>query len=165
MLESERFIEVETPMLHSIPGGALAKPFVTHHNSLDQEMYLRIAPELHLKRLLVGGFPRVFEINRCFRNEGIGTKYNPEFTTIELYEAHATYDDLIDLISIIISQLSQFPSHDLYGRLSDSPLLEIQKALRSSILQGSSIPRPEIASSNLILLIFLKLIGLSLDAN
>jgi lysyl-tRNA synthetase, class II len=112
MLEGRGFMEVETPMLHSIPGGALAKPFVTHHNALNQEMFLRIAPELHLKRLLVGGFPRVFEINRCFRNEGIGTKYNPEFTTVELYQAHATYDDLIELISIIVSELGQFASSD-----------------------------------------------------
>lgn len=108
MLESRGFMEVETPMLHSIPGGALAKPFITHHNALDQEMYLRIAPELHLKRLLVGGFPRVFEINRCFRNEGIGTKYNPEFTTVELYEAHATYNDLIELISNLITEIARF---------------------------------------------------------
>ncbi|RUA04135.1 MAG: lysine--tRNA ligase [Gammaproteobacteria bacterium] len=90
------FMEVETPMLHSIPGGATAKPFETHHNSLDMQMFLRIAPELYLKRLIVGGMDRVFEINRCFRNEGLSTRHNPEFTTIEFYQAYATYHDLMD---------------------------------------------------------------------
>jgi lysyl-tRNA synthetase class 2 len=90
------FMEVETPMLHSIPGGATAKPFETHHNSLDMQMFMRIAPELYLKRLIVGGLDRVFEINRCFRNEGLSTRHNPEFTTIEFYQAYATYHDLMD---------------------------------------------------------------------
>ena len=89
------FMEVETPMLHGIPGGATAKPFVTHHNALDQEMYLRIAPELYLKRLVVGGFERVFEINRSFRNEGLSTRHNPEFTMIEFYQAYADYKDCL----------------------------------------------------------------------
>ena len=80
-LDQHQFIEVETPMLHPIPGGAVARPFVTHHNALDARFYLRIAPELYLKRLVVGGMERVYEINRCFRNEGISTKHNPEFTT------------------------------------------------------------------------------------
>ena len=90
-LVGHNFMEVETPMLHPIPGGAVAKPFVTFHNALDQELYLRIAPELYLKRLVVGGFERVFEINRSFRNEGISTRHNPEFTMIELYMAHHDY--------------------------------------------------------------------------
>jgi lysyl-tRNA synthetase class 2 len=90
------FLEVETPMLHPIPGGANAKPFVTHHNALDQEMFLRIAPELYLKRLLVGGFERVFEINRNFRNEGISVRHNPEFTMMEFYAAYWTHHDLMD---------------------------------------------------------------------
>jgi lysyl-tRNA synthetase class 2 len=85
------FLEVETPMLHPIPGGAIAKPFVTHHNALDMELFLRIAPELYLKRLIVGGFPRVYEINRCFRNEGLSIRHNPEFTTVEYYIAHHDY--------------------------------------------------------------------------
>ncbi len=85
------FLEVETPMLHPIPGGAAAKPFVTHHNTYDMQLYLRIAPELYLKRLVIGGLERVFEINRCFRNEGISTKHNPEFTTLEFYMAHGDY--------------------------------------------------------------------------
>lgn len=95
--EGHDFMEVETPMMHVIPGGASAKPFITHHNALDQQMYLRIAPELYLKRLVVGGFERVFEINRNFRNEGLSTRHNPEFTMIEFYQAYADYHDLMDL--------------------------------------------------------------------
>ncbi len=91
------FMEVETPMLQNIPGGATAKPFETHHNALDMQMFLRIAPELYLKRLIVGGMDRVFEINRNFRNEGLSTRHNPEFTMIEFYQAYATYHDLMDL--------------------------------------------------------------------
>ncbi len=96
-LEDRRFMEVETPMLQVIPGGATARPFVTHHNAMDMNMYLRIAPELYLKRLVVGGFERVFEINRNFRNEGVSTRHNPEFTMIEFYQAYADYKDLMDL--------------------------------------------------------------------
>lgn len=95
--ESRGFMEVETPMLQQIPGGAAARPFVTHHNALDLDMYLRIAPELYLKRLVVGGFEKVFEINRNFRNEGLSTRHNPEFTMIEFYQAYADYQDLMDL--------------------------------------------------------------------
>lgn len=92
-----RYMEVETPMMHSIPGGAVARPFETHHNALDMPLYLRIAPELYLKRLVVGGFERVFEINRNFRNEGVSTRHNPEFTMLEFYQAYATFEDLMDL--------------------------------------------------------------------
>lgn len=91
------FLEVETPMLQVIPGGAAARPFVTYHNALEMQLFLRIAPELYLKRLVVGGFERVFEINRCFRNEGISTQHNPEFTMLEFYQAYATYEDLMEL--------------------------------------------------------------------
>ncbi len=93
---SKGFIEVETPMLHVIPGGAAARPFITHHNALDMDMYLRIAPELYLKRLVVGGFERVFELNRNFRNEGVSVRHNPEFTMLEYYQAYADYHDLMD---------------------------------------------------------------------
>ena len=96
------FLEVETPMLHPIPGGANAKPFVTHHNALDQEMFLRIAPELYLKRLLVGGFERVFEINRNFRNEGISVRHNPEFTMMEFYAAYWTHHELMDFTEAVL---------------------------------------------------------------
>ncbi|NLO33333.1 MAG: lysine--tRNA ligase [Candidatus Hydrogenedentes bacterium] len=95
-LVERNFLEVETPMLHPIPGGATARPFITHHNTYDSEFYLRIAPELYLKKLLVGGFERVFEINRCFRNEGVDGRHNPEFTTMELYEAYQDYMGLMD---------------------------------------------------------------------
>ncbi|HEX6727666.1 MAG TPA: lysine--tRNA ligase [Nitrospira sp.] len=101
------FLEVETPMMHPIPGGASAKPFVTHHNALGIDLYLRIAPELYLKRLIVGGFPRVFEINRNFRNEGISTIHNPEFTMLEFYVSYADYQDLIALTEELISSLAQ----------------------------------------------------------
>lgn len=96
-LNGQQFMEVETPMLQVIPGGASARPFVTHHNALDIDMYLRIAPELYLKRLVVGGFERVYEINRNFRNEGLSTRHNPEFTMLEFYQAYADYSDLMDL--------------------------------------------------------------------
>lgn len=95
-LNGNGFLEVETPMLQTIPGGATARPFVTHHNALDMDMYLRIAPELYLKRLVVGGFERVYEINRNFRNEGLSTRHNPEFTMLEFYQAYADYKDLMD---------------------------------------------------------------------
>jgi lysyl-tRNA synthetase, class II len=101
------FLEVETPMMHPIPGGAAAKPFVTHHNALSVDLYLRIAPELYLKRLIVGGFPRVFEINRNFRNEGISTIHNPEFTMLEFYVSYADYHDLIALTEELVSSLAQ----------------------------------------------------------
>jgi lysyl-tRNA synthetase class 2 len=101
------FLEVETPMMHPIPGGAVAKPFVTHHNALGVDLYLRIAPELYLKRLIVGGIPRVFEINRNFRNEGISTIHNPEFTMLEFYVSYADYQDLIRLTEEMISSLAQ----------------------------------------------------------
>jgi lysyl-tRNA synthetase class 2 len=100
------FMEVETPMMQPVPGGATAKPFKTHHNALDMDLFLRIAPELYLKRLLVGGFERVFEINRNFRNEGLSTRHNPEFTMLEFYQAYATFDDLIDLTEEMISSLA-----------------------------------------------------------
>jgi len=101
-LLSEDFMEVETPMLHPVAGGANAKPFLTHHNALDMQLYLRIAPELYLKRLVIGGFERVFEINRCFRNEGISMKHNPEFTSVEIYQAYADYSDMMGLTERLI---------------------------------------------------------------
>jgi lysyl-tRNA synthetase, class II len=105
-LDSRGFLEVETPMLHPIPGGAAARPFKTHHNALDADMYLRIAPELYLKRLTVGGFERVYEINRNFRNEGVSTQHNPEFTMLELYQAYADYADLMDMMETLFQGLA-----------------------------------------------------------
>ena len=101
------FIEVETPMMHSLVGGAAAKPFITHHNALDMSLYLRIAPELYLKRLVVGGIERVFELNRNFRNEGVDTKHNPEFTMIEWYMAYADYNILMDMIEELVTHLAK----------------------------------------------------------
>ena len=105
-MDEAGFMEVETPMMQVIPGGAAAKPFVTHHNALDQDMYLRIAPELYLKRLVVGGFERVFEINRSFRNEGLSTRHNPEFTMLEYYWAYADYRDAMDLTEDMLRKLT-----------------------------------------------------------
>jgi len=101
------FLEVETPMMHPIPGGATARPFITHHNTLDMELYLRVAPELYLKRLVVGGLERVFEINRNFRNEGISARHNPEFTMLEFYQAYADYHDLMDLTEDLLRTLAE----------------------------------------------------------
>ncbi|MGC8764590.1 MAG: lysine--tRNA ligase [Brevinematia bacterium] len=105
-LSKKGFVEVETPMMQTIPGGATARPFVTHHNALDIDLYLRIAPELYLKRLIVGGFEKVFELNRNFRNEGIDTKHNPEFTMLELYQAYADYNDMILIFEELMKTLS-----------------------------------------------------------
>ena len=105
-MNTRLFLEVETPMMHSIPGGAVARPFETHHNTLDMKLFLRIAPELFLKRLVVGGFERVYEINRNFRNEGVSTQHNPEFTMLELYQAYADYEDFMVLIEDMMSEIS-----------------------------------------------------------
>ncbi len=106
-MTSRDFLEVETPMMQQIPGGATARPFVTHHNALDMELYLRVAPELYLKRLVVGGFERVFEINRNFRNEGISVRHNPEFTMMEFYQAYATFEDLMDFTEELFSHVAE----------------------------------------------------------
>lgn len=112
------FLEVETPMMHPIPGGATARPFVTHHNALDMDLYLRIAPELYLKRLVVGGLERVFEINRSFRNEGLSTRHNPEFTMLEFYQAFADYEDMMNLTESLLQ--------GLVGEVLDSAELDYQ---------------------------------------
>ncbi|MBM7841308.1 lysyl-tRNA synthetase class 2 [Alkalihalobacillus xiaoxiensis] len=106
-LDGQGFLEVETPMMHSIPGGASAKPFITHHNTLDMQLYMRIAIELHLKRLIVGGLEKVYEIGRVFRNEGVSTRHNPEFTMIELYEAYADYKDIMELTEGVIAHIAK----------------------------------------------------------
>jgi lysyl-tRNA synthetase class 2 len=105
--EERDFLEVETPMMQAIPGGATARPFITHHNALDMDLYLRVAPELFLKRLLVGGFERVFELNRNFRNEGVSVRHNPEFTMLEFYQAYAAFDDLMELTEDLFTMLAE----------------------------------------------------------
>jgi lysyl-tRNA synthetase class 2 len=105
-LESQDFLEVETPMMQTSQGGAIARPFTTHHNALDMKLYLRIAPELYLKRLTVGGFERVYEINRSFRNEGVSTQHNPEFTMLELYRAYADFEDLMSMMEALLHGMS-----------------------------------------------------------
>lgn len=112
-LNSRGFLEVETPMLQSIPGGAAARPFITHHNALDIDLYLRIAPELYLKRLIIGGFEKVYEINRNFRNEGISYKHNPEFTMVEFYQAFCDYNDLMDLTEELIKYIAEESTNKL----------------------------------------------------
>ena len=111
-LIQKEFLEVETPMMQAIPGGAVARPFVTHHNALDMQLFLRIAPELYLKRLVVGGFDRVFEINRNFRNEGLSTRHNPEFTMLEFYQAYANYHDLMDITEEMFKGIAQSITDD-----------------------------------------------------
>ena len=105
-LDSQNYLEVETPMMQVTQGGAIARPFTTHHNALDMSLFMRIAPELNLKRLIVGGFERVYEINRNFRNEGVSTQHNPEFTMLELYRAYADYEDLIDMVEALLRGMS-----------------------------------------------------------
>src|SRR5262249_9814789 len=141
-LDSLDFLEVETPMMHPIPGGAAARPFVTHYNALDLDMYLRIAPELYLKRLVVGGFERVYELNRVFRNEGLSTQHNPEFTMLELYLAYADYRDLMDWIEKALRGLAQTLRNgaqvEYQGRTYDlgAPLRRI--TVEQSILEYNS---------------------------
>jgi lysyl-tRNA synthetase class 2 len=133
---SNDFLEVETPMLHPIPGGANAKPFKTHHNALDQEMFLRIAPELYLKRLIVGGFERVFEINRSYRNEGISVRHNPEFTMMEFYAAYWNYQDLMDYTEKLIRDAAQRATGSLQLTYAGKPVDLAQPFERLTIVEA-----------------------------
>jgi lysyl-tRNA synthetase class 2 len=130
------FLEVETPMLHPIPGGANARPFITHHNALDQEMYLRIAPELYLKRLIVGGFERVFEINRNFRNEGISVRHNPEFTMMEFYAAYWNYRDLMDFTEALVRDAAMKAAGSLQFTYAGKPVDLSQPFARLTIREA-----------------------------
>ena len=130
------FLEVETPMLHPIPGGANAKPFVTHHNALDQEMYLRIAPELYLKRLIVGGFERVFEINRNFRNEGISVRHNPEFTMMEFYAAYWNHHDLMDFTEAVLRHAARSATGSAAVTYAGKPVALDQPFTRLSVRES-----------------------------
>lgn len=143
------YLEVETPMMQSIPGGAVARPFVTHHNALDMDLYLRIAPELYLKRLVVGGFERVFEINRNFRNEGISTRHNPEFTMLEFYQAYANYHDLIDLTEAMLRQITQEVLGTQQVKFQDHEIDFSKPFPRMTIKQSISHFNPEITQAEL----------------
>ena len=161
------FLEVETPMLHSIPGGANAKPFKTHHNALDQEMYLRIAPELYLKRLIVGGFERVFEINRSYRNEGISVRHNPEFTMMEFYAAWWNYTDLMRFTEALIRDAAQKVCGSLQLSYAGKPVdlsqpferLTIREAIRKHTEAGEQVDDPAWLTKAL------KKLGLNEDKN
>jgi len=148
-LNQRAFLEVETPMMQAIPGGAVARPFVTHHNALDMQLFLRIAPELYLKRLVVGGFERVYEINRNFRNEGLSTRHNPEFTMLELYQAYADYQDLMDVTEALIRDLAErvLGSTQLHyqGETYDLGQPFARMTVRESILQFN----PELTAADL----------------
>jgi lysyl-tRNA synthetase class 2 len=141
------FLEVETPMMQVIPGGASAKPFVTHHNALDMELYLRIAPELYLKRLLVGGFEKVFEINRNFRNEGLSTRHNPEFTMVEFYEAYTDYKTLMDYTEELLKELAELAVGSTkvpyQGQEFDFGKPFARLTMKESILQYNPDVKPE----------------------
>jgi lysyl-tRNA synthetase class 2 len=143
------YLEVETPMMQPIPGGALARPFVTHHNALDMELYLRIAPELYLKRLVVGGIERVFEINRNFRNEGISTRHNPEFTMLEFYQAYANYHDLMDLTENMLRTLAQEIKGVTQFAYQDQILDFAKPFARLPLKQSITHYNPEIKASDL----------------
>jgi len=148
-LDARRFMEVETPMMHPIPGGATARPFVTHHNALDLQMYLRVAPELYLKRLTVGGFDRVYEINRNFRNEGVSTRHNPEFTMLELYQAYASYTEIMDITEGMIQDAARRISPDMQFQW-DGMAIDLGKPFRRWRMDEAVLEHnPEISSADL----------------
>jgi lysyl-tRNA synthetase, class II len=150
-LDSHGFIEVETPMMHPIAGGAVAKPFITHHNTLDTDLYLRIAPELYLKRLVVGGMDRVYEINRNFRNEGISTQHNPEFTMLEFYMAYADYNDMMDFTAEMLGQVARDAAGTSVTHFNDHEIdwSEFQRlTMREAIIKfwpENAGPRPQMS--------------------
>lgn len=148
-MDAHAFLEVETPMMHIIPGGALARPFVTYHNTLDMEMFLRIAPELYLKRLLVGGFERVYEINRNFRNEGISTRHNPEFTMMEFYQSYATYHDLMDFTELLFRFLCEEVLHASTVQYQEHHIDFTKPFARLSIREAILLHHPSMAPAEL----------------
>jgi len=147
------FIEVETPMLHPIPGGAAAKPFITHHNAYDMQLYLRIAPELYLKKLVIGGFERVFEINRNFRNEGISTRHNPEFTTLEFYMANGDYKVGMDLteqlIHYVVSKNFSSPKIAFQDKILDFTPPFKRLSMEESLIQIGGLTKEQLSEKNI----------------
>jgi len=165
-----QYMEVETPMMQVIPGGATAKPFVTHHNALDMDLYLRIAPELYLKRLVVGGFDRVFEINRNFRNEGLSTRHNPEFTMLEFYQAYASYTDLMDLTEVLLREIAEkvMGTTTIQGS-EDNVMYDFSKPFeRLTMVEAIARFNPDIYADDILSLDALKSIienkGIKVDA-
>ena len=144
-----RFVEVETPMMHIIPGGATARPFTTHHNALDLQLYLRVAPELYLKRLVVGGLDRVYEINRNFRNEGVSTRHNPEFTMLELYQAYVGYEEIMDLTESLIRDTAQ-ATLGTTGLVWEERAIDVGPAFRRWTMEDAVLEHnPEISRADL----------------
>lgn len=167
-MTSRDFLEVETPMMHQIPGGATARPFITHHNALDMQLYLRIAPELYLKRLVVGGMERVFEINRNFRNEGISVRHNPEFTMMEFYQAYATYEDLMNFTEELFCHVAQevLGTLDFNNQGMDISFQRPWKRLtvREAIVEYGDIDAKQLEDRDLALA-YARSIGLDLPAD
>ncbi len=147
---AREFLEVETPMMHVLPGGAAARPFMTHHNALDLDLYLRVAPELFLKRLTVGGFERVFEINRNFRNEGLSTRHNPEFTMLEFYWAYRDYNDLIDLTQDLLRHIAEKVAGsqqiDYQGDTIDFSIPALRMSMAESIVQYAGLSEDDVTN-------------------
>lgn len=143
------YMEVETPMMHPIPGGATARPFVTHHNALDMDLYLRVAPELYLKRLVVGGFERVFEINRNFRNEGLSTRHNPEFTMVEFYQAYADYNDLIELTETMFRQICESVLGKTEIELESGDVVDFGQPFKQLTMADSITQRTDLTADDL----------------
>jgi len=146
---SRDFMEVETPMMHPIPGGATARPFTTHHNALDMDLYLRVAPELYLKRLVVGGFERVFEINRNFRNEGLSTRHNPEFTMLEFYWAYADFNDLIELTETMFREVAQSVLGSTTLELENGDAIDLAKPATRQTMAESITSRTDLTEAAL----------------
>jgi lysyl-tRNA synthetase class 2 len=148
-LDAQNFMEVETPMMQAQAGGATAKPFKTHHNAMDMELFLRVAPELYLKRLVVGGFERVYEINRNFRNEGISTRHNPEFTMVEFYQAYATYHDLMNLTEKLFRHLCEKVLNTMIVNYQGTEIDFSKPFARLTIKQSIMQKNPEITEKEL----------------
>jgi lysyl-tRNA synthetase class 2 len=162
-LDSQDFLEVETPMMQVAPGGAVARPFTTHHNALDMPLYLRIAPELFLKRLTIGGFERVYEINRSFRNEGVSTQHNPEFTMLELYRAYADYNDLMEMVEALLRGMSRSILGESNIRYQGEDYDFVRPFSRMTVEEAILVHNPDLQSENLRDKDYLRVIAAQLD--